>query len=69
MEHVSRGWVMAAFFLAETTNGKTMSDMAETMRTGLVPLFSAIGVGVLFMATLTVLAVIWLRPRLPQFET
>ncbi|UJR85706.1 hypothetical protein [Sandaracinus amylolyticus] len=40
-------------------------ELAETMRTGIVPLFTAMGAGMLFMAVLVVLAVMMLRPRLP----
>lgn len=41
-------------------------ELAETMRTGIVPLFTAMGAGMLFMAVLVVLAVMMLRPRLPS---
>ena len=41
-------------------------ELAETMRTGIVPLFTAMGAGMLFMAVLVVFAVLVLRPRLPS---
>lgn len=46
----------------------TPTEMAETMSTGLVPLFTAMGVGVLIMSVFVVIAVVWLRPRMPQLD-
>lgn len=45
------------------------SAFEETMSTGLVPLFSAIGVGVALMLVLAAIASILMRPRLPRFPT
>ena len=44
------------------------ADMAETMRTGLVPLFGAMGAGILVMGALVLIAVLMLRPRMPRLD-
>jgi hypothetical protein len=50
-------------------NASPGSMFEETMSTGLIPLFTAIGAGIAIMFLLAAIVTIALRPRLPRFPT